>query len=238
MSWTNQISYIDMSYKKGSVRQTEEFVFYVDDRRQKKLKLSKIYPELATRGYKPFIYKSNILSNDRQIYICLLQDINSKEYKYLTVAFRDNSDFYIFKTIEYHTYCRGVERFEEILYDVVLDDDFRFYTDFTNGVKYSLTSQISFYLFQPELYLATKVIQHLKYPVNNENKDSRKFILLARHIYNKFFETDSQCPICCEEYGDISRLNITICGHSFCKDCLYKNPNHLCPICKEVIEKK
>jgi len=342
MNWNNQINYIDMNYD----RQNNEFIIYVDNRRQKKLKISKSYPELDTRGYIPFLYKSSRLTNDRQIYLCILK--NRHTYSYFSVGYRDGNVFYVFNTTNYNTYWRGVGQFNDILYETVLDDDFRFYIDdigngrvdtvslfdrddsvidgyFVNkSIEYfnethierdlntqqlnivpepviddekksndpepviDIESEVSLediysltdrYIKQLERDAINKInslnhedikkiidiqigntlfskIALINHKISNQQRDleirlnkiykdkqeelkrySRKFILLARHTYNKFFETDSQCPICCEEYGNISRLNITICGHAFCKDCLYKNPNHLCPICKEVIEK-
>jgi hypothetical protein len=344
MNWNNQINYIDMNYD----RENQEFIIYVDNRRQKKLKLFKAYELLFTRGYTPFLYKSSVLTNNRQIYLCILK--NRHTYSYFSVGYRDNDIFYVFNTNNTYLEWRGLERFNDILYEAVLDDNFKFYIDnIANGrvdtvsqfdgednrgidayfvnksIEYfnethierdlsniqqlnivpepviddekksndpepviDIESEVSLediysltdrYIKQLERDAINKInsLTHedIKKPfdtqignilfgkislINHRNREkrddletrlnkiykdkqeelkrySRKFILLARHTYNKFFEADSQCPICCEEYGDISRLNITICGHAFCKDCLYKNPNHLCPICKEVIEK-
>lgn len=94
-----------------------------------------------------------------------------------------------------------------------------------------------FELLNTEVEVANVIVTPIR---NNETGELQPFSSLPTHITQEFYDMASQlnksytCPICIDLVGK-ETIEITICGHTFHKECLSaaKEIKNECPTCRK-----
>lgn len=227
----------------------------LNNERKIKLYVDKVYPELFNRQHHCFLLKSNVLNNDKQVFIFIFSNTLSNRSVSFSIAIRENTKLSIIcNDLCSDDYDYNVDRLSdtETLYYATLTDELLFKVkNYTYERSYMGDNNLSLFInhsieefnihhetteFLLQQELRQSVIDDEQKTEQVEiKKCNRKFILLPKHLYNDLYKSTVECP-CCLDNIHRDKFEMTICGHPICNDCLYNLPNSKCPTCRSNIE--
>lgn len=73
-------------------------------------------------------------------------------------------------------------------------------------------------------------------PDANVHDVKSKQLYLPDHLTIRMFNAgclDKSCPVCMEQFSDAKIIAVTLCGHTFHKDCIKLVRDSKCPVCRK-----